>query len=86
MSAPSLGFEDDTRLTKSDVARIQLVEAIELFVAGRFLPSLTLAGAAEEIFGKLLVRRSSLPVIKESARAIEQLREKTGLPVMDGED
>ena len=63
MAAPSLGFEDDTHLSKSDVATIQLAEAIVLFVAERFLPALTLAGAAEEIFGLLLVRRGGVPVI-----------------------
>src|SRR5580765_7799473 len=84
MSAPSLGYEDDTRLTKSDVARIQLDEAIALFVEGRFLPALTLAGAAEEIFGKLIVRLSAMPVVKESAQAIQHLRQKTGLSVMSG--
>jgi len=84
VSSPSLGYEEDTTLSKSEVARIQLVEAIALFVAEKFLPAITLAGAAEEILGKLLVRQSALPVVKESAQAIEELRRRTGLSIMGG--
>ena len=84
MSTPTIGYEDNTTLHRGEVARLQLVEAITLFVAEKFLAALTLAGAAEEILGKLLVRQSVLPVVKESAQAIAQLREKTGLSVMDG--
>lgn len=79
MKPPSLGYEDDTTLTKCEVAQIQLVEAISLFIARRFIPAVTLAGSAEEILGNLLVRRSELPVIKESTKAIEVLRQRTGL-------
>lgn len=82
MSAPSLGYEENTTLLRSEVAQVQLVSAIELFVEGRFLPALTLAGAAEEVLGKLLTRRSILPVVKESVQAIKDLRERTGLAVM----
>ena len=82
MKSPSLGYEDNATLSKSEVAQIQLVEAISLFIARRFLPAVTLAGAAEEILGNLLVRKSELPVIKESTKAIEILRQKTGLAAM----
>ena len=54
---PTLGYEDDTTLSKSDVARVQLEEAIARFNACKFLPAITLARAAEEIFAKLLQRR-----------------------------
>jgi hypothetical protein len=84
MSTPTIGYEDDTTLPRSEVARLQLAEAITLFGAEKFLPALTLAGAAEEILGKLLLRQSELPIVKESAQAIVQLREKTGLSIMDG--
>lgn len=82
MNTPSIGYEDDTTLTKSEAATLQLDEAITLFVSGRFLPAITLAGAAEEILGKLLARRSELPAVKDSTRAIEQLRAKTGLALV----
>ena len=85
-STPSLGYEDETSLPKSEVARVQLVEAIALFVSEKFLPAVTLAGAAEEILGKLLMRQSALSVVKESVQAIEQLREKTGLSIMGGKN
>ena len=43
-------------LKKEDVAIEQLHCAIELFLADRFIPAITLAGAAEEIFGKAVSR------------------------------
>lgn len=52
------------KLEKEDIALDQLHCAIELFLAGRFIPAITLAGAAEEIFGKAVSRgRNSLDVI-----------------------
>lgn len=84
MGAPSIGYEEHSTLRRSDVARIQLIEAIALFVNDKFLPALTLAGAAEEIFGKLLLRRSQTPVVKESAQAMAAVRGATGLSVMGG--
>lgn len=41
-------------MTKFKVAEIQLVKAIELFCAQEPIPAITLAGAAEEMFGKLV--------------------------------
>lgn len=81
----SLGYQDDTTLTKSEVARLQLAEAISLFTEEKFLPAITLAGAAEEILGKLLHRKEELSAIKESAKVIESLRRETGLPLMGGD-
>jgi len=49
------------RLTKLEVASHQLRVAITLFLTGDYLCSLTLAGAAEEILGKLS-ERAGLPV------------------------
>lgn len=79
MRVPTIGFEEPTTLTKSEIALQQLCEAISLFTACKFLPAVTLAGAAEEIFGKLLVRQSKQPVVKESAQAILELQDKLGL-------
>jgi hypothetical protein len=46
-----------TRLTKIDIATLQLNHAIDLFLEDRELVSaITLAGAAEEILGKLVER------------------------------
>lgn len=44
------------QITKLDVALQQLNVAIRLFLEGDYLSSLTLAGAAEEILGKLSER------------------------------
>src|SRR5437868_1630612 len=84
MSTPTLGYEDDSTLPRSEVARLQLTEAIRLFVEDKFLAALTLAGAAEEILGKLIARGGGVPVIKASAQTMTELREKTGLSVMEG--
>ena len=54
MSLPTLGYEDNTTLSKISIAQMQLVEAISLFIENKFLCATTLAGAAEEILGKLI--------------------------------
>lgn len=48
-------------MTKLDAAVHQLIVAMRLFFEGDYLSSLTLAGAAEEILGKLS-KRAGLPV------------------------
>jgi hypothetical protein len=70
--------------TKREVARIQLVEAICLFVAGKYIPCITLAGAAEEIFARLLNNVGQSSIAELSIDEIEKIREKTGLNVMGG--
>ena len=82
MTVPTIGFEPDTILSKPEIAISQLNEAISMFVQLRFLPAITLAGAAEEILGKLLIRQGVPHVISESVSAIERLRDQTGLHVM----
>lgn len=84
VSTPPLGYEGDTTLSNIAVAQVQLTEAIELFVQNKFLCAVTLAGAAEEILGKLLQCKFQLPTIRASTLAIQELRERTGLTVMDG--
>lgn len=80
----TLGFEDDTRISKVEIARTQLVEAIDLFLSAKFLCAITLAGAAEEIFARLLNQRGDISVVEESFKAIQNIREETGLSVMSG--
>lgn len=53
------------RITKLEVASHQLGVAIRLFLDGDYLASLTLAGAAEEILGRLS-ERTGKPVAMES--------------------
>lgn len=81
-NTPSLGVEEDSVLSMQDVALIQLNESIRLFVDGRYLPAITLAGAAEEVLGKLIARAGGLAAIHESVARIDELRAATGLAVM----
>ncbi len=82
----TLGFSEDERLSRSDIAKTQLTKAIELFVAEQFIPSITLGGAAEEIFGRLLERRGQKPILEESFASIQLIRDATGLNIMEGKD
>lgn len=80
----TLGYSDEERLARSDIAKIQLEKAIDLFIFEQFIPSITLAGAAEEIFGKLLLCQKMMPVLEESFGAIQGIRDAVGLNLMDG--
>lgn len=82
MSAPTLGYEDDTIISKSEIAREQLTEAIALFLNQNFLCSVTLAGAAEGVFAGLLSTDDRKSIVERSGESIEKLREATGLAVM----
>lgn len=78
----TLGFEDDTQITKDEIAKVQLTEAISLFLAGKYLCAITLSGAAEEIFARLLNAHGEKSIVESSFHAIQSVREKTGLCVM----
>jgi hypothetical protein len=80
----TLGFEDPVEITKSEIARVQLAEAIELFLVGKYLPGITLAGAAEEILARLLNQKGEGSIVERSIELILELREQTALPVMGG--
>ena len=54
-----------TTLTKCRVAELQLLKAIELYCSGELVPSITLAGAAEEILGGLLARGGGTTALQE---------------------
>lgn len=83
MPTPTLGYEDDTEISKADIARMQLTEAITLFIEGRFLCALTLSGAAEEILARLLNSKGEKSVVEESFEKIQKIRVATGLAVME---
>ena len=76
-----LRCEEPVEILKSEVASIHLVEAIKFFLAENYIPCITLAGAAEEVFGKLLNQSGADPIIEISVQEIERLRLETGLPV-----
>ena len=73
-------FEEDLTLTKQEIARIQLEDAIELFLARKWISAVTLAGAAEEIFARLLNLRGEPSAAEETWKHIEEIRAETGLP------
>lgn len=56
------------RLTKFEIAEKQLIKAIELFCAHEPLPAITLAGAAEEILGKLVTDGGNIDALKEEVK------------------
>lgn len=62
----SIGYTEDENLHKSEIAVIQLEKAIELFIHEEFICSLTIAGPAEELLGKLLAAKGMRTVIQES--------------------
>ena len=80
----ALGFEDDSHISRIEIARTQLVEAINLFLAGEYLCAITLSGAAEEVLARLLNQRGDVSVVEESFLSIEKIRETTGISVMGG--
>ncbi len=72
----------DVTLTKLEVAVWQLDVALRLFHEGDYLSSLTLAGAAEEILGKLC-ERVGKPVTVESVIAFHLEDTDPSLAVKD---
>lgn len=73
---PTLGYMPDTTITPTNIALMQLNDAIVMFTHQRFISALTLAGAAEEILGKLVAKRGEEAVIKESITKIERLTQQ----------
>ncbi len=69
---------------KREIARIQLVEAINFFLAKDYIPCITLAGAAEEIFGRLLNNEGKPSIVEISAKHIEDVHDKTGVHLIGG--
>ena len=81
MTTPTLGFEDHSTLSKRDIARVQLVEAITLFLGGKFLCSITLAGAAESVLAGLLSTLGERSAVEESTDSWKQIASQIGLKV-----
>jgi hypothetical protein len=79
MKTPTLGYQDDTEISKLEIARVQLEEAIAMFVGEKFLCALTLAGASEEILSRLLNSRGQFSAMEQSAEAVLSIKQTTGL-------
>lgn len=78
---PSLGHEESITISKADVALTQLEDAIDLFIIGKRLSSITLAAAADGIFSGLLSQNGEKTAAEETWEGIEQARKKTGLNI-----
>lgn len=83
MHTPTLGYEDDTEISKSEIACVQLTEAIALFLQEKFLCAITLAGAAEGVFAGLLNAQGEKAIVERSVEAMEKIHNVTGLSVME---
>ena len=84
MKNPTLGYEDDQEITKSELGRIQLVEAINLFLNRNFICAITLAGASEAIFSGILSNLGIPTATEQTIEHVEKIREMTGLQVAEG--
>jgi len=71
--------EDDVEIRKVDLAKEQLEDAIDLFLAGKRFSVITLAGAADGIFAGLLKKRGESSTAEDTWKEIEEVRTKTGL-------
>jgi biopolymer transport protein ExbB/TolQ len=58
-------------LTKLEIAEVQLFHSVELYLTGdRLVSAITLAGAAEEILGKLVKRKGSANALDEKVETL----------------
>ena len=78
----TLGITEKIEYRKFDIAIAQLFEAISMFINKKFLLSISLAGASEEIFAGLLKIKDEQPIIEKSISRIEELRKNTDFSVM----
>lgn len=77
----TLGYEDPIKIGKAEAALMQLEDAIDLFLSGKRLSSITLAAAADGIFAGLLKQKGEKSSAEETWDSIEQDRESTGLNI-----
>lgn len=68
------------RITKRRIALIQLEQALRLLREGDAVSALTLAGAAEEILGKMAVRKGSRSRVEALAEGLGSLYDWAGKP------
>lgn len=76
--------EAPIQIAKREIGRVQLVEAINLFLEEKFIPCITLAGAAEEVFARLVNQAGGSSIVEISMEEIAKIRETTGLNVLGG--
>jgi len=74
-----LSFEENVVLKKSEIAMLQLEDAIDLFMSGKRISVITLAGAADGIFAGLLKQSGEISAAEDTWKDIEEVRTKTGM-------
>ncbi len=66
-------YDKQITFTKLKIAKAQLEKAIQLFLEeSDYVCSITLAGASEEVLGKLLEDKGEIPELKECAKQCEK--------------
>lgn len=70
----SFGYEDGVEISKDEIARIQLVEAINQFLQENWICAITLAGAAEAVLAGILGKKGLNSVVEDATKAIECIR------------
>lgn len=80
----SYSEEEDIEISKAELAKAQLEDAIDLFLAGKRISVITLAGAADGIFSGLLNQRGEFSAAEDTWNEIEEVRAKTGLAYAGG--
>lgn len=78
----TLGITKEKQYRKVDIATAQLTESINMFLTEKYLFSISLAGAAEEIFAGLVRSQGGEPVIELAYRDIEDVRNSKKLSLM----
>lgn len=71
--------EDDSDIGKASLAKMQLEDAIDLFLTGKRISAITLAGAADGIFAGLLKQQGEDSAANEVWNSIADIRQNTGL-------
>lgn len=74
-----LSFEENVALKKPEVAMLQLEDAIDLFMSGKRVSVITLAGAADGILAGLLEQRGEASAAEDTWKQIEEIRANTDL-------
>jgi hypothetical protein len=69
---------EDATVHKLELARIQLEDAVHLFLMGKYLSALTLAGAADGIMEGYMTSKDLKTAAEETWAEIETVRQKTG--------
>ena len=68
------------RLTKRGIALIQMDQSLNLLDSGDPVSALTLAGAADEILGRMVAKRGRAPRVELNAHFLGSLYEWAGKP------